>query len=165
MVGSSSKNFVLCLVFIPWCSLPLWSFLSCRCPWWLCTSLDFSPDLFLHSLSLVKLWIVKLAILHLGDYSFHSGNEDQMWCFPLAGYFSLFFPVPPTSHDCSFCSRNCSYSLSMRLVLPLIHKAVVPAAAYPSGSRSTEPKCFCRNHLWTAVFHDALLWILEDPVF
>lgn len=26
--------------------------------------------------------------------------EDQMWCFPLADYFSLFFPVPLTSHTC-----------------------------------------------------------------
>lgn len=48
--------------------------------------------------------------------------------------------------------------------MPQSKKGIVSAAVCSCGSGSIEPGGFHRTHLWTAVFVDALLWILEDPV-
>lgn len=54
--------------------------------------------------------------------------------------------------------------ITFSFVTPRSQKHIVSAAACSCGSGSTEPGMFHRTRLWTAVFNDALIWILEDPV-
>lgn len=54
--------------------------------------------------------------------------------------------------------------ITFSFVTPRSQKHIVSAAACSCGSGSTEPGRFHRTCLWTAVFNDALIWILEDPV-
>lgn len=156
---------MLCLAFVLWSTLLFQSFL------FLSLSLVTLHCLGLFLWPLFALPIIgKETIVHLGNYSFHPRYADQMWCFSFADYFSLFPPVPATPHV--VCAAGWLLSLYQEVVLfipyvgllfPWSQKGTISAAA--CGSGNTEPGRFHRTHLWTAMFHGALLWISEDSVF
>lgn len=101
--------------------------------------------------------------------AFIQGMQTRRDASHLQIIFPLFPPMSPTPHV--VCAAWWLLSLYQEVVLfipyvalllPWSQKGTISAAA--CGSGNTEPGRFHRT-LWTAMFHDALLWISEDSVF